>query len=69
MTSSSFQQKFALILDSTKNIRRRNKTRHFTFCAGLGARRVGPGDAEAILDGGGRARGRDILYLLLCVYD
>ena len=42
-----------------------NKTRVFTFCAGLGARRVGPGDAEAILDGGGRARGRDILCLLM----
>ena len=46
-----------------------NKTRVFTFCAGLGARRVGPGDAEAILDGGGRARGRDIMCLLMCVYD
>ena len=63
---------YDVIFISTKvcfNFRFYHKTRHFTFCAGLGARRVGPGDAEAILDGGGRARGRDILYLLLCVYD
>ena len=51
------------------NFRFYHKTRVFTFCAGLGARRVGPGDAEAILDGGGRARGRDIMCLLMCVYD
>ena len=41
----------------------RSKTGKFTFCAGLGARRLGPGDAEAILEGGGRARGSDILNL------
>ena len=59
MTSSSCQKKFALILDSTK------RKINFTFCAGLGARRVGPGDAEAILDGGGRARGSDMLFCFM----
>ena len=37
----------------------------YTFGAGLGARRVGPGDAEAILDGGGRARGSDMLLYFM----
>ena len=37
------------------------KTVSTTFCAGLGALLVGPGEADATLDGGGRALGRDIL--------
>ena len=48
---------FAPILQYSTKIDR------FTFCAGLGARRLGPGDADAILEGGGRARGSDILNL------
>ena len=41
----------------------KRKTNECTFCAGLGARRLGPGDADAILEGGGRARGSDILNI------
>ena len=32
----------------------------FTFVAGLGALLLGPGEADAMLDGGGRALGKDI---------
>ena len=57
MTSFTCQKPFAPILQYSTKIDR------FTFCAGLGARRLGPGDADAILEGGGRARGSDILNL------
>ena len=51
----------ALILFTEQNNHQNIKWVSATFCAGLAARLLGPGEADATLDGGGRARGRDIL--------